>query len=114
MQHDVQSPFSRKHTFSQSFFFVTADAHVFDTLATSFCGVFVLVCLCLSRRRLSKSLVCFFFFGNPFWSERMTAPTAKEDPSVTATPMSDKTEQKQKDTQAIEEDDEFEEFETGV
>ena len=54
------------------------------------------------------------FFGNPFWSERMTAPTAKEDPSVTATPMSDKTEQKQKDTQAIEEDDEFEEFETGV
>lgn len=112
MQHDVQSPFSRKHTFSQSFFFVTADAHVFDTLATSFCGVFVLVCLCHSRCLFFKKLC--MFFGNPFWSERMTAPTAKEDPSVTATPMSDKTEQKQKDTQAIEEDDEFEEFETGA
>ena len=44
----------------------------------------------------------------------MTAPTAKEDSSVTAAAMTDTAEQKQKDTQMIEEDDEFEEFETGA
>ena len=44
----------------------------------------------------------------------MTAPTAKEDSAVTAAPMTDSAEQKQKETQTIEEDDEFEEFETGA
>lgn len=44
----------------------------------------------------------------------MTAPAAKEDPSVTAPAMTDNAEQKQKDAQMIEEDDEFEEFETGA
>lgn len=44
----------------------------------------------------------------------MTAPAAKEDPSVTAAAMTDNVEQKQKDAQMIEEDDEFEEFETGA